>query len=242
MVSVPFFERRSCHSNVLFHVVVIGCKNLSFVHDAYGLKPKKSAPVIDEMKGFEDDLAKMVQNINCRNCNDSFLNDVAPNVLIFADKTRNIYETSPDNYQKLLTENITKTYMMGSENLADDINAELKDLSGRLSIEDRVETMAKKNAFITLRDHKENFDSNPKCRLLNPAKSELGKVGKVILDTINDNIRSKIYVNQWKSSQSVVAWFKAIENKPNHTFLSFDIVEFYPSISENLLDRDRVMG
>ena len=46
---------------------------------------------------------------------------------------------------------------MGSENLTDDTNAELKDLSGRLLIGDRVETMAKKNAFITLKDHKENF-------------------------------------------------------------------------------------
>ena len=33
-----------------------------------------------------------------------------------------------------------------------------------------------KTAFITLKDYKENFNINPKCRLINPAKSELGKM------------------------------------------------------------------
>lgn len=38
-------------------------------------------------------------------------------------------------------------------------------------------------------------------------------------------------------NHEVIAWLKAIENKPNQTFLSFDIVDFYPLISEELLDR-----
>jgi hypothetical protein len=45
--------------------------------------------------------------------------------------------------------------------------------------------MAETEAFITLKDHKDNVESNPKCRLINPAKRELGKVSKVILDSIN---------------------------------------------------------
>ena len=97
--------------------------------------------------------------------------------------------------------------------------------------------MAKRDAFITIKDHKENFPSNVKCRLINPSTGELGKVSKVILDNINNNIRSATNVNQWKNSKSVIDWFQNIEGKPNHTFLSFDIVEFYPSITEDLLDR-----
>ena len=81
------------------------------------------------------------------------------------------------------------------------------------------------------------FETKPKCRLINPAKSELGKVSKVILDAINDDIRSKLKVNQWRNSQSVIEWYKKISNKPRHTFVSFDIVEFYPSITEDLLDK-----
>ena len=48
----------------------------------------------------------------------------------------------------------------------------------------------KNNCFITLKDHKENFLNNPKTRLLNPAKNELGRISKAILDKINLNLRN----------------------------------------------------
>ena len=35
--------------------------------------------------------------------------------------------------------------------------------------------MKKREAFISLKDHKENFENNPKCRLINPAKKRLRK-------------------------------------------------------------------
>jgi hypothetical protein len=97
--------------------------------------------------------------------------------------------------------------------------------------------MAETEAFITLKDHMENFESNPKWRLINPAKSELGKVSNVILDSINQEIRSTTNVNQWRNSQSVINWFKDIEHKSKYNFVSFDIVDYYPSISEELLDK-----
>ena len=87
--------------------------------------------------------------------------------------------------------------------------------------------MAKKEAFFTIKDHKEDFETNPKYRLINPSKSELGKVSKQILDDINSQMRNTVNVNQWKNNTCVIEWFKNIRNKPNHTFLSFDIAEFY---------------
>lgn len=95
--------------------------------------------------------------------------------------------------------------------------------------------MAQRNVYITVKDHKENFLSNLKCRLINPSKSELDKVSKVILDNINSKLRSILHLNQWKNSESVIDWFENITDKPNHTFLSFDNVEYYPSITEDLL-------
>ena len=53
----------------------------------------------------------------------------------------------------------------------------------------------KNNCFITLKDHKENFLNNPKTRLLNPAKNELGRISKAILDKINLNLRNATKVN-----------------------------------------------
>ena len=72
---------------------------------------------------------------------------------------------------------------------------------------------------------------------VDPAKSELGEVSKIILDCINQEIGSSTNVNQWRNSQSVINWFKEIEHKSRYNFVSFDIVDYYPSISEELLDK-----
>ena len=42
-------------------------------------------------------------------------------------------------------------------------------------------------------------------------------------------------MNQWRNTNSVIKWFKAIKNKSS--FIKFDIVEFYPSISKGLLSK-----
>jgi len=64
--------------------------------------------------------------------------------------------------------------------------------------------MAERQAYITLKGHKENFQNKPTCRLINPAKSEIGKISKQILDNINTSIRTRTMLNQWKYSISVI--------------------------------------
>ena len=44
------------------------------------------------------------------------------NVYVFADKTKNIYEVSLTEYNKLLTENIKKSYKLAHDRITDDIN------------------------------------------------------------------------------------------------------------------------
>ena len=44
----------------------------------------------------------------------------------------------------------------------DEIGSELKDISNNLGIGDKIEKMKKGEAFISLKDHKENFENNPK--------------------------------------------------------------------------------
>ena len=62
-------------------------------------------------------------------------------------------------------------------------------------------------------------------------------MSKVILDSINHEIRSTTNVNQWKNTQSAINWFTNIEHKSRYNFDSFDIVDYYPSISEELLNK-----
>ena len=51
------------------------------------------------------------------------------NVFVFADKTTNIYEVTPQKYNKFLKENITKTYKKTSERLEKAINLEAKEIA-----------------------------------------------------------------------------------------------------------------
>ena len=67
-------------------------------------------------------------------------------------------------------------------------------LQKKLEIADRVECMARiSSAYITLKDYKENFSINPKCRLINPAKIELKKVAKITVENINKTVREKLH-------------------------------------------------
>ena len=66
--------------------------------------------------------------------------------------------------------------------------------------------MKKREAFISLKDHKENFENNPKCRLINPAKSDSGKISKLILDKINTQLRTILNVNQWRNTQNAISF------------------------------------
>ncbi|KAK2564350.1 hypothetical protein P5673_011775 [Acropora cervicornis] len=62
-------------------------------------------------------------------------------------------------------------------------------------------------------------------------------LNKNILDRINSTIAKKHNLNQWKNTTAVINWFKSIENKQQFSFICFDIEEFYPSISQDLLNK-----
>ena len=111
----------------------------------------------------------------------------------------------------------------------------LNSIAEKRGLDNRIDALAKKDAFITLKDHKPNFQNNPTCRLINPTKSEIGIISKQILERINQKVVEATGVNQWKNTQAVLEWYKNIPNKNNHSFISFDVVDFYPSITENLL-------
>ena len=72
----------------------------------------------------------------------------------------------------------------------------------------RMETNVEGNSFIRIKNHKENFDNHPAVQQINPAKNELGRISKLILDKINKNISQKSELNQWKNTDAVLDWFK----------------------------------
>ena len=211
----------------------------------YGFKTRKCPKQCIELDNFEKDLLDTVKNIKFRKITDTFQaqlkNDVkkikeSPNILTFADKSSNIYDLKPEDYEKFLQENITKQYKKASTKNVHEINCEAKIIAEKLQLDDRIECLAKSQAFITMKDHKENFRTKPTCRLLNPTKSELGKISKIIVEDINKQLRNILKLNQWKNTGAVIEWFSNIENKESCAFIQLDIKDFYPSITERILD------
>ena len=94
------------------------------------------------------------------------------------------------------------------------MNKEAKSIVTSLGIAERVEKYAEQQAFLTLKDHKQNFQSNPMCRLINPAKSAIGIISKTHLDRVNRKLRENLNVNQWRNTDEVVKWFNDIPDKP----------------------------
>lgn len=58
---------------------------------------------------------------------------------------------------------------------------------------------------------------------------------------INRECRLVSYkVSQWRSTSPVIDWFKSLREKQHRTFMVFDIVDFYPSVSATV-NRSAVM-
>ena len=218
----------------------------SDVPETFGFKTSKSAPQSKEITAFEQDVLDLVTNVKFKSKPQSVFQkelqgkvseiNKSDKVFLMADKTTNIYKVKPEEYKKLLTENITKDYRKSSENSIRKVNKEAKKIAEKLKIEDRIEMHGDNSAFITIKDHKPHFEDNPKCRLINPAKSDMGKVSKQILEKLNKEIRETTGLKQWRSTQDALAWFNQLPEKKHLKFLQLDIVEFYPSISSELLE------
>ena len=57
----------------------------------------------------------------------------SPNVLISADKISNIYKAAPREYNKLLKDNITKSYRKSRDRLEKAINREAKNIAKKIN-------------------------------------------------------------------------------------------------------------
>lgn len=212
----------------------------------YGFKTDATPPQNEHLNAFENDLYEMIRRLEFKLNRNDFqkrLNDDMKkirsnkNILVFADKSTNFYEMPKQQYEKLLNENITKSYKKSYPNVKKAIDKGNQRLAKTLDLDSKMECLASKDAFVTLKDHKEDFRINPKCRLINPAKSELGKVSKKRLERVVEEIQKTTNVNQWMNTSTVIEWFKKIPNKNRCKFIKFDIDNFYPSITEALLDK-----
>ena len=110
------FEKNNIrHSNPLHHV----------------FKSRKTPPQHMDLIAFADDLVKLVRNVTFKpisnNSQDEMKADIdsikrSQNIYIFADETNNLNETDVKNYNKLLINNISKTYKKSDSVIFNKIN------------------------------------------------------------------------------------------------------------------------
>ena len=118
---------------------------------------------------------------------------------------------STSTYKKILNDNITMEYKKANEDLVRDINVKSATFATKIELENRMEAYTNIQCMVTYKDHKENAITRPTFRLINPAKTDLDRVSKSILDEKIIIVRSETKLNQWKSTQSVLSWFKNLE-------------------------------
>ncbi|XP_046864300.1 uncharacterized protein LOC124458300 [Xenia sp. Carnegie-2017] len=149
--------------------------------ETFGFKTTKSPPPINELRDFEERMLSLVQNTNFQHSTSTFQNNLRQDMnkikkdnMLFvpADKTTNFYRINPDTYEHLLQSNITKNYKKASPDAKTKIIREEKSIAKDLNLESRIDALAEKDCFITLKDHKPNFNNNPTSRLINPTNRD----------------------------------------------------------------------
>ena len=211
-----------------------------------GLELRNTPPHIKEMDKFEAEIIGMVKEIKFRKMRNNIQQKMYEDMrrfkeseIIFlkSDKSGNLYEIEKGKYKQMMFKEVVKNYKKAPPDLEKELNSEAKMLAHRLGIADRVEKYNTKNCFIMIKDHKSDFKTNPECRLINPAKTQIGRFSKIIVQEICNSLRLALNINQWRSTKDCIKWFEEYEKDDRCSFIKYDIKDFYPSITERTLDR-----
>ena len=140
--------------------------------NTFGLKSWHHLPQCNLLEEFEKDVFDNIKSIKFRKIRNKFQEELTGdlpkikkscNMFVFADKTNNVYEMRSEDHEKLILENITKTYQKAPKKVEKAINLEAKSITKSLKLADRIDHLANTEAFITLKDHKENFVNKLTC-------------------------------------------------------------------------------
>ena len=215
--------------------------------ESYGFKTDKKAPFSPKLRAFEEDLIGLIAEIETRpvNCDLQkrmkrdleFIRSLSDKIVVASDKTSNFYIMDVAEYMRNVEKELMAKYKKADTDIIGDIDSEAATIAISLKLADRIEGMAPKQSFITIKDHKEDFPTRVSYRLLTPAKTNIGVISKSILDRVNGVVKEFLEVNLWKSTKEALSWFNGVEEKENYCWIKFDIESYFPSISKDLLLR-----
>ena len=148
-------------------------------------------PNYNKLDPFKKDLIKLIDSIKYRPYSNDFQKKLkedcnkikqSKDIIVSADKTSNLYCMPVETYKSHLKNNITKDYKKSNMNKVKETNNEAAQIATRLKVDDKAEILSDPPCFITIKDHKPNFPGHIECRLINPSKTEIGKISKAILE------------------------------------------------------------
>ena len=94
------------------------------------------------------------------------------------------------------------------------INKEAKEIATKLNIDHEINSIAKQPAFITIKDHQQNFNTNPSYRLTDPTKSETQSC--LVLYSFCANLL-----------HSLIMWLMVSALSPQFIYSRFDMIGSY---------------
>ena len=177
--------------------------------EKFGFKSTKMAPQVAELMEFESKLYDLAKDLKFREAAKStFQRELTADVMrikrdtkviVASDKSANYYRMDKEAHRELMNKAIHDTYKKGADDVEEKMNKDARKIAIDLDIEDRVFKTERREAVFTLKDHKPNFANRPEVRLINPTKSELGRVSKQKLAKVVQNIKEKTGLRQFKS-------------------------------------------
>ena len=185
----------------------------------FGFKTVKCSSSIKELVPFKNDMIEMIKNLEFKRVHNEFQsilnNDIreihgSNNLFISADKSRNIYRINKTRYEQHTHDNITTKC---KNNKTKTINIKAIKIANKLKLEDRIQILDDNDAYISIKNHKEGFPDKISCRLIDPSKTDIGKISKQILVKVNTSILEKIKVNKWKNTSSFIEWYCNVKRK-----------------------------
>ena len=179
--------------------------------NTYKFRTNKKAPAAPELKKFEDDLFNLLENVERRRVDDPlqermkadlrYIRDLEDMVVVHSDKTAQLYIMKVEEYKAFKEKEIMSKYRKVDVGVADNIDKEAASLAHDYKLDDRIEGMALKESFLTIKDHKDDFPGKLSFRLIDPNKTNIGKISKAILDRVNSKVRESAGLQQWRSTR-----------------------------------------
>ena len=230
--------------NIRWAVCIFLSQDKSQQKETYGFNSQRNPDPQPLVEPFVQALYDAIKKIKFKQRTNNFQKNLKENVmskinqskklLVKGDKSNNFHETDVEQYDKAMKREIQKDHKKASNQDFQKVAKEDRKMAEKMDIADRVFQTPKVEAFATIKDHKPNYLNSLPARLINGTKQNLGRASKLILEKIVTNVRNISKLNQWKNTPAMLQWFTSIPDKASYSFIQWDIVDFYGSISEQL--------